>query len=96
MSFLKGDPLVLVKDYKLIRPIYEKNDIIPLKPIQRLNSLSESNGSLVISHGDHSLEFGRISAGEEGRFQISRFCQKTTEKSYKVKCIYGGYLDFFL
>ncbi len=85
VSCLKADPLIFVNKYKLIRPDYQKNDLIPMKPIQRLNSLAEKSGFLALSHGDHSLEFGRVSAGEEGGFLISRFCQKTIEKPYRVQ-----------
>lgn len=76
--------MVIVKDYKLIRPIYQKVDLFPLKPIQRLSSFAEFEGSLLLSHGDHSLEMDKLCAGEDGGFVISRFCQKTVEKTYKV------------
>ena len=66
-------------------PKYDKNDLIPFKPIQKLNSFAESSGALILSHGDHNLEFGKLIVSEfDGSFVISRFCQKAIEKPYKV------------
>jgi hypothetical protein len=78
-------PLAISKNHRILFPKYDKNDLIPFKPIQKLNSFAESSGALILSHGDHSLEFGKLTESEvDGSFLISRFCQKATEEPYKV------------
>lgn len=86
ISCLNSDPFVFVSNNQISIPIYEKNDLIPFKPLQRLNSFAESNQALISSHGVHGLEFGKVTKNyEEDEIVISRHCQKTIENPFKVK-----------
>lgn len=84
VSCLSTDPFLFVSDTQIQAPLYENtNDLIPLKPIQKLASFAESNQALVLSHRNNELEFGKITK-IDNEFVISRFCQKTIDKPFKV------------
>lgn len=77
-------PLVVYKDGKMATPLLGKNPILPMKPIQRLQSMAESDGVLVLGHGERCLEFGRIRL-EEDVIEICRNNQKLGQVSYSVR-----------
>lgn len=85
ISCLSIDPFLLVNGSKITIPHYDKNDLIPFNPIQKLNSFAESGQALILSHGAHELEFGKIAQvyGED-EFVIARFCQMAIDRPFKV------------
>ena len=85
ISCVSTDPFLCVSDTRIHVPLYENNYLIPLQPIQKLHSFAESNQALIMSHGTHVLEFGKITkTDQETEFIISRVCQKTIDKPFKV------------
>ena len=83
ISCLSKNPLVLYKDRKLIIPAVEKNPLLPMKPIQKLQTMTESKGILVLGHGERCLEFAKLDFEDD--FLIHRTCQKSSQVSYSVR-----------
>ena len=85
ISCLSSDPFFFVSGNRIHAPIYETNDLIPLKPILKPNSFAESQQALVLSHSVDGLEFGKITKDYGmGEFIVSRYCQMTIDKPLKV------------
>jgi hypothetical protein len=82
ISCLSKNPLVIYQDGKFIIPGVEKDPLLPMKPIQKLQVMTESNGILILGHGERCLEFAKLDFEED--CLINRTCQKSSPVPYSV------------
>ncbi len=83
ISCLSKNPLLIYKQRKLIIPAIEKNPMLPMKPIQKLQTMAESKNLLVLGHGERCLEFAKMDFEDD--FVIRRLSQKSSSVAYSVR-----------